>query len=277
MLEQKSEKWIALSVIFGALVMVTALALSLGKIPLGGGKRILRVQFESVGGISKNTLVKYAGAPVGRVEDIRVLKLKEQTRGEKGALCVELSLSVPGDLELGSDLLVAVKQEGLLGSKYVALVPGAVDAAPLDDKQILVGESSIELGDLAGPGKAMMAELTPTAKNLKEITAKLNDRLPTILENVDGVLKGGNNLLAAAKTPEGKEQIRKLLSNLRVISDNLKVVSTQAKGMTSTLGERPWSLLWGGEPNQLPTEEEILASEKVIPLKKATQKTPAKK
>lgn len=266
MLKPQSEKWIALSVVASAVVLVFALTVAVGKISLHPGKRIIHVRFESVAGLQPNSMVKFAGAWVGRVDKIRVLPRKDQVKTDKGAYFVEIDAEVENNLDIGSDITASIKQDGLLGPKYVALSPGSIDAPLLADGAVLYGEQTVEVTDLAGPGKALLTDL-------QHITGKMNEALPEILAHADNVLQSGDSILSSIKSPEDKERIRKLLANLKVISDNLKVVSTNAKVMTTTLGERPWSLIWGGEPNKLPSEADILASDKPLPAKPSDDET----
>jgi len=60
-----------------------------------------------------------------------------------------------------------------------------------------------------------------------------------------------------------------------VATDNLKVVSSNAKALTLTLAEKPWRVLWGGATVQPPPESEVLKSNEVIPLKPEVDVTPA--
>jgi phospholipid/cholesterol/gamma-HCH transport system substrate-binding protein len=267
MIKAQSDRWVALSVVFCSVVLVLALMLALGKFSLNGKNRLIKAHFESVSGINPNTTVKYAGATVGRVKSIEVLP-RSASVGQPRANHIQMVISVRQDLDLGDDVTIEIKQDGLLGGKYVGLTPGAVDAPPLAADHILQGQASVELADLAGPGKALLADLMPVAKDLKAITGKLNENLPSIIAKLDSLLANGDGLLASVNTPEGKLRIQSMLSNVKVVSDNLKVITTQAKGMTTSLGEKPWSLIWGGEPNVLPSEAEILASDKALPIKR---------
>ena len=68
-------------------------------------------------------------------------------------------------------------------------------------------------------------------------------------------------------TPGGHARLNAMLDSLRVSSENLKVVSSNAKALTATLAEKPWRVFWGGPTVPAPSEEAVLHSDKVIPLK----------
>ncbi len=275
-MKAQTERWIATSVIIASLLLVASLAMVLGKFSVSSGQRRLIVNFSSVTGININSTVKYAGAPVGRVRSIRVLPRKEQTLRERSVACIQIELELTQVLEIGNDVKVAVKQDGLLGSRYIGLIPGRPDAELLAAGTVLEGEDLVELTDLAPYAKQLLVDLQPIALRLETISASLDQSLPAMLTQMHDLLESGNDLVSIVGTPEGKEQIRKSVANLKVITDNLKVVTTQAKGITSTLGERPWRLIWGGEPNKLPTEEEILKATRALPIAPPTEKSEEK-
>ena len=65
---------------------------------------------------------------------------------------------------------------------------------------------------------------------------------------------------------ENEADLHNSVANLKVISENLKVVSTYAKSLTGTLAQTPWRLVWGGKTPPLPSEEEILKSKTPVPI-----------
>ena len=52
----------------------------------------------------------------------------------------------------------------------------------------------------------------------------------------------------------------KTLAELRVTSQNLKVITTYAKTLTAALAEKPSTLVWGHKKHELPSEQAILDS-----------------
>ncbi len=55
------------------------------------------------------------------------------------------------------------------------------------------------------------------------------------------------------------------MDELSVVLQNLKVVTTHAKAVTETLGEKPSRLIWGSKRNKLTPEEEILRNSRPVP------------
>jgi hypothetical protein len=58
------------------------------------------------------------------------------------------------------------------------------------------------------------------------------------------------------------------MKELHVILQNLKVITTHAKAITETLGEKPNRLIFSGKPNKLTPESDIMKSNKPLPAKK---------
>ena len=78
-------------------------------------------------------------------------------------------------------------------------------------------------------------------------------KVAALLDRVDGVVK----------TNEG--DLAKIVAELRVVSQNLKVLSTYAKSLSATLAEKPSRLIWSKKKNELPGEKEILESSEPVP------------
>ena len=66
-----------------------------------------------------------------------------------------------------------------------------------------------------------------------------------------------------------------MIDSLRVSTENLKVVSYNAKALTATLAAKPWRVFWGGATVPPPTETQALDSNKVIRLKPDVQVNPS--
>ena len=286
MKETQTNAAIAIATVVGALIMLIALSFAIGKWSMGGHKHEIIVRFPVASGLNANSEVKFAGAPVGRVKVIRIIARKDQTQDPNTKLfnCVEVVVDVDKKLELGSDVIATIKQDGFgISAKYVLLTPGPDHNSPaLADNAVLQGEMPFDLSDLIQPaGEALekanglITQLGPVLNRLDTLSQKLETDLPPLMDNANKFLVNGNAVLGNLSTPDSKERINDVLANLRVATDNLKVVSSNAKALTLTLAEKPWRVLWGGATVQPPPESEVLKSNEVIPLKPEVDVTPA--
>jgi hypothetical protein len=88
-----------------------------------------------------------------------------------------------------------------------------------------------------------------------------------LINHADKFLTDGDDVLGNFNTPEGHKRLNEMLDSLRVSTENLKVVSTNAKALTATLAEKPWRVFWGGPTVTPPSEDDILKSNEVLRLK----------
>ncbi|MCB2053656.1 MAG: outer membrane lipid asymmetry maintenance protein MlaD [Geminicoccaceae bacterium] len=131
--------------VLGAIVIVVAggfltWAYSRSSIGDPGGYELVAM-FDKADGIGVGSEVKVSGIKVGQVLS---QKLNTQTYR------AEVVFSVDGDIELPLDTSAAIVSSGLLGGKYLALVPGAEDTMLKPGEEITLTQSSVNLEDLIG-------------------------------------------------------------------------------------------------------------------------------
>lgn len=283
----------AIIFIIAATVMLGALSFAIGKWSWGNNGYELVIKFPNATGITPNSEVKYAGAHAGRVKEVRLIPRAEQTVDPGTSLfnCVEVVVEVDKDLEIGKDVAATIKQDGFgISAKYVLLTPGPDQHSPaLVNGDIVQGEMPFDLSDLIQPAgdameqaKAMLTKLGPVMDRLDTLSQKMETDLPPLMNHADKFLLDGDGVMANFNTPAGRERLNAMLDSLRVSTENLKVVSTNAKALTATLAAKPWRVFWGGSTVTPPSEDAILKSNQVIRLKPDvdvnadTSPTPAK-
>ena len=160
-------------------------------------------------------------------------------------------------------------------AKYVLLTPGPDHNSPaLANGDIVQGEMPFDLADLIQPAgdalvqaKSLVTQLQPIMVRLDSLTQKMDTGLPPLMDHADKFLQDGDDVIANFNSPEGRKRLNDMLDSLRVSTENLKVVSTNAKALTATLAEKPWRVFWGGSTVKPPPEDEVLKSTQVIRLK----------
>lgn len=193
----------------------------------GEGQRV-EVHFDSVVGLDDKAPVRVAGVRVGRVDGISLA-------GQRAK--VSLLLDVPVALSEGS--YASIANAGILGDKYVELVPGPSDAPPLalgsaiegttpmtfDDALAQVGELAKSFGALGGDlaDRDLGASLARLLDNLEAVSADVRDLIRSNRDSVDAT--AGNFARASAtlaeELPRLSEQLRRLLGEIEgVISEN---------------------------------------------------------
>ncbi|MGA6992633.1 MAG: MlaD family protein [Candidatus Deferrimicrobiaceae bacterium] len=206
----------------------------------------LTVDFETASGLDPKANVKMAGVPIGKVEEIRL----EGTTAR-------LVLRIQEGVKIPIDSVVSIQTQGLLGEKYVEILPGketgqmlppggrvanTVPPANLDEiirKVSMISEDlknfTQTLSQTLGTEEGRQA-LTDIIRNTRETTEVLRavvtgneERLNRILASVDTLSTDLKEISSASK-----EDLRVTIANLRSFSETLK---TEAPGLASKLQE----------------------------------------
>ncbi len=285
MQENRINATIALTTVIAAVLMAGALSFAIGKWSLGNSGYQIIVKFPNATGITPNSEVKFAGAHAGRVKEVRLIPRKDQTQDSVTKMfnCVEVVAVIDSNIEVGEDVAATIKQDGFgISAKYVLLTPGPDhDSKALVNGSIVQGEMPFDLADLIQPAgdaleqaKALINQLEPVLTRFDSLSKKMDTDLPPLMDHANRFLLDGDSVLGNLNTPDSRQNITELLSSLRVSTENLKVVSTNAKALTATLAEKPWRVFWGGSTIKPPSEAEILKSNHVLPLKPPRHERP---
>lgn len=286
-----SDYIVALSVIACSLVLLGALTIALSGYRLKKPTRTLQINYEDVTGIKIHSEVRYAGAPAGRVIAMRHLNAAERggSANKRDAVRVTINLD-EGIPPLPSDVIATLSSDTLLAPKFVALSAGtpggktlannaAIEGHPsygieqitaaagplLDNANKLIGNLDGTVTDLKGDLGNIMPKFSSLADSLK-VDA---DNLQNVVTNLGSATKDADTLMdTAGKFVSSTDtRLQDLMKELRVILLNLKVVSTHAKAITETLGEKPGRLIFSGKANKLTPEQEIIKSRDPLPAK----------
>ena len=121
---------------FSVVLLAIFLLFSSGIYKTGGPKYNIHAQFESVEGIQQGSFVKMSGIAIGRVANIVI---------NPDNFYANLTLSIEENYPVPEDSSAEIVSEGLLGAKYIALLPGGANKALKDSGVIVNTQSSINL------------------------------------------------------------------------------------------------------------------------------------
>jgi phospholipid/cholesterol/gamma-HCH transport system substrate-binding protein len=131
----------------GAVVLVIA-ALFLGYAVLHSGRAggapdglVLTARFDRIDGLANGADVRIAGVKVGSVTGQRI---------DPQSFAAEVTMDVDQNLRLPADTSAEITSEGLLGGKYVSLVPGGSDQVLRNGGRITETQGSVSLESLLG-------------------------------------------------------------------------------------------------------------------------------
>lgn len=204
------------------------------------GKRGYRIYVVSdlAGGIASGASARYAGVEAGRVEEVLLLP---NSAGNKDR--VKMTVWLPEYVKIEKDARASIHSLGLLGERYLDILPGTIGARFLSPLEILVASSNhISLEQVSLKGSEALDDLRQT---LKSIQGLISDE--TVRQNVKNTLSNSEDLtaeltLAARKTnsiladlQEGRGSLGKLLCDDRLYQEVVAVVED--------IKQNPWKLL----------------------------------
>jgi phospholipid/cholesterol/gamma-HCH transport system substrate-binding protein len=129
-----------------AVLLVTAVFLvfaltNSGRSGIAGPAITLRAKFDRIDGLAPGADVRIAGVKVGSVVSQRI---------DPETFLAVLTMRIDGTLRLPADSSAEIASEGLLGGRFVAIVPGGADRILGDGGQITITQSAVSLESLLG-------------------------------------------------------------------------------------------------------------------------------
>jgi phospholipid/cholesterol/gamma-HCH transport system substrate-binding protein len=204
----------------------------------------LTVDFESAAGLEPKSDVKMAGVPIGKVEEIQLAGTRAR-----------LVLRIRPEIRIPVDSVASIQTQGLLGEKYVELIPGKDGQRNLpaggqvantltptnldalvrkldtigDDVKKFTESLSSTFGTEEGK-KALgdiLRDVRATTATLRGVVTGNEQRFDRILVNIDKLSADLSDISSA-----NKEDVRTAIANLRAFSETLK---TETPGLVRKL------------------------------------------
>ncbi|MFH0771505.1 MAG: MlaD family protein [Candidatus Omnitrophota bacterium] len=124
----------------------------------------IRVQFDFANGVQIAAPVRLAGVEVGEVKDIDIVfdAVKKKT-------FVQLDIFLSKKAVIEEDAEAFINTLGLIGEKYVEILPGTTGGKILKPGDILIGRESIPVEKLTEKGYEVVAGLGDTIKSLNKV------------------------------------------------------------------------------------------------------------
>ena len=140
--QNKSDVWVGLFVLIGALALVFLALQSANLLSLNFDKTYsVTARFDNIGGLKAQAAVKSAGVVVGRVESI---KFNDQTFQADVQLEMQQRYAFPKDSSL------KILTSGLLGDQYIGIEAGPSDVNLKAGDRLTSTQSAVVLENLIG-------------------------------------------------------------------------------------------------------------------------------
>ncbi|MEO5366176.1 MAG: outer membrane lipid asymmetry maintenance protein MlaD [Magnetococcus sp. WYHC-3] len=135
------ETVVGLFVVLGLLAMGW-LSVRLARMELVGGEYYsYHAVFSSISGLRLGAPVEVAGVQVGRVDSIRL---------DPKTFMADVELKVERDIPIQDDAVAAIRTKGLIGDRYVLIVPGISEELLPPGQRFLQTQPALNLEDLIG-------------------------------------------------------------------------------------------------------------------------------
>lgn len=183
--------------VLAGIIILTYMSVKVGKFDFGKKKGYeIFAYFDNASGLNIDVPVEIAGIEVGRVEDIGLERRK-----------AKITMRIAPDTSIPSDSKAFIRTKGVLGDKFIQIIPGKPESPPIKD------------------GERIVDTYTPT-----DIDQLIN-RIAEVALDIRKVSRSLGNVLGGK---EGEDKMRQILDNIttstaslnRIIEDNEKRISS---------------------------------------------------
>ncbi|MCS7280011.1 MAG: MlaD family protein [Desulfobacterota bacterium] len=203
------------------------------------------VYLDNASGIDARSPVQVAGVTVGQVRRVTLEGFK-----------AKIVMLIREDVKIPKDSIVALRTEGVLGDKYIEIIPGKektflgpygvieyVDISPsLEEMLKKIDRAASNFGDVMGDLKGLVGErekmnLKESLKNIRSATAEFSELISKNRESVARVISNADEAVSGLKkmvqdVEEGKGTLGLLIKDDSVYKEAKELI-TEAK---ETLG-----------------------------------------
>lgn len=127
----------------------------------------LKAQFKTVSGLEVGNNVRFSGINVGTVDEI---KLVTDT-----SVMVDFVIRKEIQQFIKTDATVSIGSDGLMGDKVLTISPGTITKTPVQDNDLVVSKSAIEMEDVMSSVKTSVDNAGVITAQLAEFSYKMNN------------------------------------------------------------------------------------------------------
>lgn len=172
--QTKMELKVGLFVFIG-LIILGVFVLSIGDFKTAATGYEISFVFNFANGVKVGAPVRFAGVDVGEVKEIRFITANSEPKPQ-----VQIVGSVNRAIKIPVDSSVWVNTLGLLGEKYIEIMPGKDYNNTLFPEQALVGVDPIPMQEITALAKDIAEDVGKTIENLNESISKIKNKEGTI-------------------------------------------------------------------------------------------------
>jgi len=211
--------------VFVGIIILVIFVLMIGDFRLINPGYMFKISFGFANGVTLSAPVRLSGVEVGEVKGVHI-GYDEQTKKP----LVLIDVWVKKDTHIPIDSRVWVNMLGILGEKYIEIIPGQNYKTLLREGFLIVGEDPVSIQELTDLSREIALQVGETVKDVSLTLNKLNT---TTLDKLNITLDSLNSILTSVK--QGKGTMGKLF-----FDDSLY---NNIEEMFYDLKKNPWKLL----------------------------------
>ena len=132
-------------ILSGAVVLIAAAGFLAYAVAHSGrsvtGGYTLQARFDRIDGLAVGADVRLAGVKIGTVTDARI---------DPQTYLAEVSFTVQNDIAVPKDSSAEINSDGLLGGKFLSVVPGADTVSLQPGQRVAITQSAVSIEQLLG-------------------------------------------------------------------------------------------------------------------------------
>lgn len=152
-----------------------AMVFSIGSLRSFEQRYSIKLRFDFANGLQLASPVRLAGVQVGEVKDISLIF----DEGKK-KMMVELTVLLSKKARVEKDAEAFINTLGLIGEKYVEIIPGTPGSEIMQANDVLQGEESIPMEKVTEKAYEMMGDLKKLMDNANVVMEKVKSGEGTI-------------------------------------------------------------------------------------------------
>ena len=192
------------------------------------------VHFEDVSGLTEKSDVKIAGVKVGWIEKIALVQ----------NMHAQVHLMIKGRYQLHHDAYALIRQEGLLGAKYIEIMTGSPERPILSPGALLPRP-----GEISASMETLMTQFKQIADNVKDVSSSLccsfaegqqQEKMQLLVNNLSEASKHIASVSAALDRSINSNEvhINSIVQDITIIAADLKQAVPEIKGNVDRLSNR---------------------------------------
>jgi phospholipid/cholesterol/gamma-HCH transport system substrate-binding protein len=213
----------------------------------------IRIVFDYVSGVDKGSPVRLAGVNVGDITQITIIK------DANGLTQAELTARIREGVYIEEDAEARINTLGILGEKYVEILPGTAGANPLRESSVLVGKNPLIIANITEAGSRLIAKLDMTVDSVNKIVSD-----QAFQESIRGTFDKSHKTFASAEVVaknmiEMTDDLKETAKSARIVMERLKngegtvgrlltneTIAKDLEAFVKDIKTNPWKLLKKG-------------------------------